>query len=113
MKLFKITNERTTAFTAKTIYECEMIDETVEYLLNADDGKTLQRIRYLIANLYNNHTFPNVELFTLLREADTEHEELVMDILGISQSKYGQSCFLMINDLAPKIIKKFKLREED
>lgn len=123
MKLFKIINEKKTRamatadgeviFPAKTIYECEMIDDTVEYILNASGGLTLTRIRYLIANIYNNRSFPHVELFSLLREADTEHEELIMDILGISQSKYGESCFLMINKLAPKIINKFDLKEDD
>ncbi len=114
MKLFKTVKERRTkamatasgevVFPAKTIYESEMIKETVEYLLDGEGGSTLQRIRYLIANIYNCSTYPNVELFSLLREADQEHQELIMDIIGISQSQYGESCFKMIHDLAPQII---------
>jgi|LGOV01.1.fsa_nt_gb hypothetical protein len=89
-----------------------MNNETIDYLVNSDGGKTLDRIRYLIANLYNHHTYPHVELFSMLRNADTEHQELIIDIVGISQSKNGEACFLMINELAPQIINKFNLKEK-
>jgi len=36
-----------------------------------------------------------------------------MNIIGINQSKYNDACFDMINDLAPKIINKFKLEKFD
>lgn len=85
----------------------KMIHQTVLYLLCKPSAKTLNRIRYLIANLYDNHSYPNVELFSMIRDADNEHQELIMDIIGISQSKYGESYFLMINELAPHIIHKF------
>jgi hypothetical protein len=90
-----------------------MIPDTIEYLLGNEGGKTITRVRYLIANLYNNNRFPNVELFSMIRNADTEHQELIMDIIGINQSKYGKSCFKMIEELAPKIIEKFNLEENE
>lgn len=88
-----------------------MLPETVLHLFGNHDCKTLNRIRYLIANLHNNNSYPNVELFSMIRNADSEHQELIMDIIGISQSKYGESCFEMINELAPHIINMFFLDE--
>lgn len=85
----------------------EIVPETEEYLLNGSGGHTLDRIRYLIANLYNYERFPEAELFSLMRNADEEHQELVLDIIGICQHKYGQSCFTMINEFAPRIVEKF------
>lgn len=96
MKLFNIENN-----------SISMNQKTVEYLLNERGSRTIDRIRYLIANLYNCNTFPNVELFSLMRNADDEHQELVMDIIGITQAEYGQACFMIINDLAPLIIEKY------
>jgi len=99
-------------FPSKTIFKAAMIDKTVKYLLDDSvGGDTIDGIRYLIANIYNCYTYPNVKLFSLLRNADEEHQELIMDIIGISQSQFGESCFLMIDGLAPRIIKKFKLEE--
>jgi len=88
----------------------KMKDKTVNYILSASGGSTMSRIRYLIANIYNCNTYPNVDIFGLLRNADGEHQELIMDIIGISQSKYGESCFEMINNLAPKVIKNFDIK---
>jgi len=89
----------------------QMKKETVDYLLNANGGSTLNGIRYLIANLYNYKVYSKLNLFGLIRDADTQHQELIMDIIGISQSKYHEACFDMIDDLAPKIIKKFKFEK--
>lgn len=92
----------------------KMKAETVAYLLNEKiGGSTMRRTRYLIANLYNNNAYPNVELFSLIRNADREHQELIMDIIGISQHQFGEACFLMINELAPQIIEKFNLKEDE
>jgi hypothetical protein len=118
MKLFKLKNERTTKemrsengdiiFPSKTIYEMEMINETIVFIL--DDTKnynTMILIRKLILNIYNSSRFEAIDIFGLIRNADVDHQELVMDIIGIAQSKYGQSCFLIIDELAPRIIKTF------
>lgn len=84
-----------------------MKQETVDYLLNQSGGATLEKIRYLVANLYNCYSYPHVELFSMIRNSDKEHQELIMDIIEINQSKYGEACYLMINKLAPLLIKKF------
>ena len=84
-----------------------LVPETVEYLLTTGRGSTLRRIHHLIVSLYNYNKFEAVDLFGLMRNADDEHTELVMDIIGHCDLKYGDSCFLMINDLAPKIIDEF------
>ena len=81
-----------------------LVSKTVSYLLNNERGSTIEDIRYLICHLYNHNIYPNPKLFSLMRNADEEHQELIMDIIGISQFKYGQSCFLLIDELAPKII---------
>lgn len=91
----------------------KMNDETVKYILSAPSGSTMTRIRYLIANIYNHNTYPYVDIFGLLRNADQEHQELAMDIIGISQSKYGESCFQMIEELAPVVIDTFKIKSFD
>ncbi len=93
----------------KNSTKISMKKETVDYLVNTSGGATLDRIRYLIANLYNCHSYPNVELFSMIRNSDKEHQELIMDIIEINQSKYGEACFLMIDKLAPLLIKKFRI----
>ena len=118
MKLFEDINETKTSqmWTYKVdgkdvdkeeIYhkiESVLVPETVDYLLTTGGGSTLRRIRHLIVSLYNYNKFEAVDLFGLMRNADDEHTELVLDIIGHCDLKYGDSCFLMINDLAPKII---------
>ena len=95
----------------KTDTSISLNQETCNLLMSDKHYKALDRIRYLIANLYNNNTFPDVELFSLLRNADEDHAELAMDIIEINQLENGEACFLMINHLAPDIISKF-LEEE-
>ena len=82
----------------------ELVPETVEYLLGEAGGSTLSKIRHLIVSLYNYRKFDAVDLFGLMRNADDEHTELVLDIIAHCDLKYGDSCFLMIDELAPKII---------
>jgi len=90
----------------------EFVPETVDYLLNESGGATLSRIRALIANLYNCNYYPAPDIFSLMRNSDDEHAELVVNIIDSCRLKYRDSCFKMINDLAPKIIEKFGLDEE-
>ena len=90
--------------------ELALVPETVDYLLDEKNGgKTVEAIRQLIVNLYNCNTFEAPDLFTLLRNSDEEHGELVIDILEACLGKYGFSCFAMINDVAPEIIERFSV----
>jgi hypothetical protein len=93
--------------------EAELISETVEYLLNEkESGSTIRRIRYLIVNLFNCNTYPDLELFIMIRNADSEHNELITDIIDHCNPKYGNAIFLLINTLAPQIIEKFYNEKE-
>ena len=96
-----------------TIYELKLVEETVNYLLNESGGSTLSRIRALIVNLYNCTYYPAPDLFGLMRNADDSHAELVVNIIDGCSLKYRDSCFLMIDDLAPKIIDRFHPEEDD
>ena len=124
MKLFEEVSTKTEVYTyqrndgstyddKQTFIELELVPETVNYLLNESGGSTLSRIRALIANLYNCNYYPMPDLFGLMRNADDEHAELVVNIIDACSLKYRDSCFKMIDDLAPKIIDCFKLDEEE
>jgi len=95
------------------IYKTEYLDlvpETVDYLLDESErGTTITRIRQLIASLFHYRNFPAPDIFSLMRNADDEHAELVINILESCSPSYGDSCFKMINDLAPEIIERFNL----
>ncbi len=52
------------------------------------------------------------DLFGLMRNADDEHAELVVNIIDACSLKYRGSCFKMIDELAPQIIDRFNLDEE-
>jgi len=87
----------------------QLIPETVEYLLDRKiRGRTVMRIRTLIAYLFHYRNYPAPNLFSLMRNADDEHAELVIDIIEGCSPKYGSSCFQMINELAPEIIDRFE-----
>jgi hypothetical protein len=90
-----------------------LVPETVDYLLNKSGGSTLNRIRALIANLYNCNYYPAPDLFRMMRNADDEHAELIVNIIESCSLKHRDSCFLMINDLAPKLIDHFGLDEQE
>ena len=90
----------------------DLVPETVDYLLNESGGATLSRIRALIANLYNCNHYAAPDIFSLMRNSDDDHAELVVNIIDSCSLKYRDSCFKMIDDLAPKIIKKFGLDDE-
>ena len=125
MKLFKETNRETEIYTLRRqdtgeeweekqeYITLELVQETVDYLMNEGGGATLARIRALIANLYNCNHYPAPDIFSLMRNADDEHAELVVNIIDSCALKYRDSCFKMIDDLAPKIIDKFGLDEEE
>lgn len=93
----------------------QLIPETVAYLLDKKNrSSTVMRIRALIAYLFHYRNYPAPDLFSLMRNADDEHAELVIDIIEGCSPKYGSSCFQMIDDLAPQIIDKFeKLLERE
>lgn len=93
--------------------ELALVPETIDYLLNKSGGSTLARIRALIANLYNCNYYPAPDLFGLMRNADDEHAELVVNIIESCSLKYRDSCFQMIDDLALKIINRFGLDENE
>lgn len=93
-----------------TKIKLELIPETVEHLMNENKGgDVIERIRELIAHMYNSN-FPLNDLFGLMRKTDDNHAELIVNIIESCSLKYGDSCFLMIDDLAPKIINKFNLQ---
>jgi len=103
-------NEKEVTFYSQAIRkkEAELIPKTVEYLLNEKKkGRTIERIRYLIVNLFNCNTYPDLELFSMIRNADNEHNELIADIIDHCSPRYGDTIFLLINNLAPQIIEKF------
>ena len=84
---------------------------TVEYLVNGKErGKTITRIRYLIANLFNCNAYPNVDLFGIMRGADSDHAELAVNIIEFMGLRYGDACFMLINNLAPEIIENYKIK---
>ena len=100
-----LTGERTTEREVKI--ELELVPETVDYILNTDGGSTLERIRQLILHLYNHRHYKGLDLFGLMRGADDEHAELAVNIIESCALKYGDSCFLMIDEFAPKMIDHF------
>ncbi len=87
--------------------ELELVPETVDYIMNNKGGGTLERIRQLILHLFNHRYYTDLDLFGLMRNADDEHIELAMNIIESCSLKYGDSCFKMIDDLAPKMIDRF------
>lgn len=93
--------------------ELELVPETVDYLMNTKGGGTLERIRQLILHLFNYRHYTNLDLFGLMRGADDEHVELAINIIESCALKYGDSCFKMIDDLAPKMIDRFGYDDED
>lgn len=90
-------------------YKVVLVQETIEYLMNHNrGGSTVRRIRQLIASLYNfNHYPAPPDLFGMLRNADNEHHELIVNIVEFMGLKYGEACFMLINDFAPKMINEF------
>jgi len=110
MKLFRETGKNNSC---KRI-ELELDPKTVDYILDeSKQGDTISNIRDLIMNLFNCQAFTRVDLFSLMRSTDDDHRELAINIIESCSMKYGDSCFLMIDDLAHKVIEKFDYRKED
>lgn len=101
MKLFEIKDGGTLAFN----------QDTIEYLINAKGGSTLKRVRYLVANIYNSNTYPNVEIFSMLRNADEEHQELILNIIELCSTKYGEAVFSLVDNIAPSVIERLVLNK--
>lgn len=53
-------------------------EEALEKILDVDiGGKTWERIRLLILSIYNFESYQKIDLFGMLRNADSENRELI------------------------------------
>ncbi len=69
-----------------------MNDDTVAYLLDeSKSGSTISRIRQFIAYLYNADYYPAPNLFSLMRNSDEDHAELIVNFTKEDLEEYLQS----------------------
>jgi len=120
MKLFNITQEeKKQKFTDKDgnpisfgsdyTYTATINQNVLDLILDKKESyKTMQNIRQLIANLYNSNTY-ECHLFSMIAEADKEHQELIFNIL--ETIKESNTRFIIVNDIAPLLIEKFHLNQ--
>ncbi len=77
----------------------------IQKLISPDVGySTIRYIRHLILNIYNYNTYQAPNIFSMIRNADDEHQELIYDILETIQSHNEDRAFFVVNKIAPLII---------
>ena len=119
MKIYSIQNEKKSKeykdvgtgkvmIPSKTVYTLEVNKDAIDFLTTRG-GDTVDSIKYLILHLYNSRRFPleKTDLFGIIRSSDEEREELIVSLFEMCTSKYKDSSFYILEQVAPLFIDEF------
>lgn len=79
--------------------------EALDLLISDEAYGTIEKIRGLIMSIYHYRRHKKVDLFGLIRNADGEHRELIMNIIEMISSNNDKKAFYIINVVAPLLMK--------
>ena len=78
--------------------------EVLELLVSKERYSTLEGIRGLIMYIYNFNAYKKINLFSLIRNADREHKDLILSIMRSCASDNESEAFFIEHKVAPLLI---------